>query len=223
MSLDGRTALENGQSQWITGAPARHQVQQLRAQACALLTGAGTVAMDNPSLTVRQGSDRQPLRVVVDSSLRLSPQLRVFETGGPVLLATTVTDPQQFGPFQIRGVEILSLPAEGNGQVALKPLLQTLAARGINEVMVEAGETLNGALAQQGLVDEWNFFVAPLLLGNEARSVIRIPALQSLNQALTLQPMAAKAVGQDWQLDYRNPESLSWLLSMETELCSPAS
>jgi diaminohydroxyphosphoribosylaminopyrimidine deaminase/5-amino-6-(5-phosphoribosylamino)uracil reductase len=223
MSLDGRTALENGQSQWITGAPARKQVQQMRSHSCALLTGVGTVLLDNPSLTVREGSlERQPLRVVLDTHLRSNPQSRVFETGGPVLLVTSVTDPQAFGPYQIRGVEILSLP-QANGHVALLPLLEALAEQGINDLMVEAGETLNGALMEQGLVDEWTFFVAPMLLGSQARGVIRTPVLESLNDRFTLQPMSAAAVGDDWRLDYRNPESVAWLESMEEALCSPAS
>lgn len=224
MSLDGRTALENGQSQWITGAAARREVQHLRGQACALLTGAGTVALDNPSLTLREGQvERQPLRVVVDSDLRLNSQSRVFETGGPVLLATCVSDPKAFGPYQIRGVEMLSLPRDEAGQVALKSLLEALAARGINELMVEAGETLNGSLLRQGLIDEWNVFVAPLLLGSGARGVVKTAPLTSLNEGFHLQPVAATAVGDDWRLDYRNPLSMAWLESMEEALCSPAS
>lgn len=224
MSLDGKTALENGQSQWITGAPARREVQQLRSQSCAILTGAGTVVLDNPSLTVREGEiERQPLRVVVDTHLRTNPGSRVFETGGPVLLATSVSDPTAFGPYQIRGVDILALPQEDSGHVSLRALLEALAQRGVNDLMVEAGATLNGALLEQGLVDEWTFFVAPMLLGTGARGVIRTSVLESLNDRYALAPLAAVAVGNDWRLDYRNPESLAWLESMEKALCSPAS
>ena len=177
-SLDGKTALENGTSQWITGAAARHDGHRWRARACAILSGIGTVREDDPQLNVR-GVDtaRQPLKVVVDSRLELSPEARLLN-GGSVLLATASAD-SGAAALRARGAEIVCLPTD-DGKVDLPALLQELGRRGLNEVHVEGGARLNGALLAAGLVDEILLYLAPCLLGDAARGLFALPALTSL-------------------------------------------
>lgn len=167
-SLDGRTALANGDSQWITGPEARQDGHRWRARACAVLTGSGTVLADDPQLNVR-GIDtpRQPLKVLVDGSLRLSATARLFD-GAPVLVATANGNSSRADVLRARGAEILALPGE-EGRVDLPALLQELGRRGLNEIHVEAGAGLNGALLAAGLVDEVLLYQAPCLLGASAR------------------------------------------------------
>ena len=181
-SLDGRTALNNGVSQWITSAASRHDVQQWRARSCAMLTGIGTVLADNPRLNVRDiDTPRQPWRIVLDSQLRTPPQANILDTPGTLIVCATYFADRATA-LESRGAEILQLP-NGDQQIDLSRLLTLLAQRGINEVMVEAGATLNGAFLTQRLVDEWIAYIAPTILGNHARSLFTLPELTNLAQA----------------------------------------
>lgn len=195
-SLDGRTALANGVSQWITGAAARSDVQRWRARSCAILTGIGTVLADDPQMTVREFDiGRQPLRVVVDSRLRIPLDRKILH-GGNTLIACLAGRGQKVASLRALGASVLELPAN-DGQVCLARLMQSLAEREINEVLVEAGTTLNGALLRLGLIDELLVYYAPALLGNDARGMFALPALTEMSQRIDLDILSLDQVGQD--------------------------
>lgn len=198
-SLDGRTALENGVSQWITGPAARLDGHRWRARACAILSGIGTVRDDDPQLNVR-GVDtaRQPLKVVVDSRLELSPQARLLD-GGAVVVATASMDRQKMEILRGLGAEVLVLP-DANGKVDLAELLQELGRRGINELHVEGGARLNGALLGAGWVDELLLYLAPCLIGDKARGLFDLPALASLEGKRPLVVRDMRMVGGDLRI-----------------------
>lgn len=194
-SLDGRTALQNGVSQWITSDAARTDVQRWRARACAILSGVGTVLHDDPQLNVRDlDIGRQPLRVIVDSQLRTPPTAKIAQAG--TLIVCAGLDAARAQALQQAGAEIIALPGS-DGKVDLQRLLQELAARGINELHVEAGATLNGALMQQGLVDELLLYMAPKLMGNPAHGLFDLPVLTGMDQAMTLDIRDITRVGPD--------------------------
>jgi diaminohydroxyphosphoribosylaminopyrimidine deaminase/5-amino-6-(5-phosphoribosylamino)uracil reductase len=196
-SLDGRTAMASGESQWITGAAARADVQYWRARSCAVLTGIGTVLADDPQLNVRDtryavdGVIRQPLRVVADSLQRIPPGARLLQKPGHTLLATT----RQMVPGTIcpPGVEVFVTPG---ARVDLPATLEELARRGINEVLVEAGATLTGEMLRSGLWDEAVVYVAPKLLGSTARPFAQL-AIEQLADALTGSVTAVDTLGDD--------------------------
>lgn len=195
-SLDGRTALANGASQWITGPAARADVQRQRARACVILTGIGTVLADDPQLTVRVlDIGRQPLRVVVDSQLRMPPTARLLREG-EVMVACLAGNAARAERLREAGATLLELPGR-DGRVCLDRLLQALAGRGVNEVLVEAGAALNGALLRQGLIDELLLYYAPLLLGTDARGMFGLPALTQMDQRIALDILALDQIGQD--------------------------
>lgn len=202
-SLDGRTALNNGRSQWITGEAARMDVQHWRAQSCAILTGAGTVLADNPAMTVRlENTLRQPMRVIVDSQLRTPPQAKVLDPtilSAPSILAYTDDLSQASAALIDAGAELVKLP-DANGRVDLRKLLELLAQRGVNEVLVEAGQGLNGALLSQGLVDELLIYYAPKLMGDMAKGMFAMPALTEMQQAVALEVMDIRMLGSDIRL-----------------------
>ena len=200
-SLDGKTALLNVQSQWITGEAARADVQRLRARSCAILTGSGTVITDNPRMNVRAWADaRQPRRIVLDSRLRTSPDSLIYgNSGGVTTLATLIDDPARQQPYLDKQAEIWVLPAD-NGHIDLQALLQKLAESGISELMVEAGATLNGALLAAGLVDEIVMYVAPSLIGHQAQGLFNWPPLTMLNQQLRWHYQDMRRVGDDLRL-----------------------
>ena len=198
-SLDGKTALANGASQWITSEDARRDGHAWRARACAVLTGIGTVQADNPQLNVRLvETARQPLRVLVDSRLEVDPAAHIFDGEGPVLVACAVKKPTVEAALVERGAEILYLPGERN-KVDLKALMKALAARTINEVHVEAGFKLNGSIMTAGLADELLVYFAPSLLG-EAQGMVHLPALSDLAQAQRLRFIEVAQVGDDVRL-----------------------
>jgi diaminohydroxyphosphoribosylaminopyrimidine deaminase/5-amino-6-(5-phosphoribosylamino)uracil reductase len=200
-SLDGRTALANGASQWITSEPARNDVQRWRARACAVLTGVGTVLHDDPQLNVRNLEiGRQPLRVVVDSQLRTPPGARIARPGTLVVCAGM--DSSRVLPLQRSGVEVMALP-DAHGQVDIARLLQELAARQINELHVEAGAKLNGALVKQGLADELLLYLAPKLMGNAARGLFDLPSLTGMDQAIALDIRDMVQIGPDIRIQAR--------------------
>ena len=195
-SLDGKTALNNGKSRWITGAAARRDGHAWRARACAVLTGIGTVRDDDPRLTVREvDTPRQPLRIVIDSRLETPLDAKVLEGGG-VLIAAAVNDSDKIRALREKGAEVVVLP-NAAGKVELGALMQELARRGINEVHVEAGHKLNGSLLREGLVDELLVYLAPHLIGNAARGMFDLPELQDLTGRRELKIHDLRMVDQD--------------------------
>jgi len=178
-SLDGKTALENGASQWITGPAARQDGHRFRARACAILSGIGTVRDDDPLLNVRGvETERQPLKVVLDSHLELPLGAKLLN-GGSVLVACAIDDTTRSAALRERGADVLRIPCR-DGKVDLTALMLELGRRGINEVHVEGGSRLNGALLTAGLVDEFLIYLAPCLIGHAARGIFDMPALESL-------------------------------------------
>ena len=197
-SLDGATALENGASKWITGAAARSDVQHWRARSCAILTGIGTVLADDPQMNVREiPVTRQPLRVVVDSQLRLPVDAKILQ-GGVVLACLNDNSPRGASLCDA-GAELLVLPSSDN-RVDLAALLTEIARREINEIQVEAGATLNGALLAGGLVDELLVYYAPTIMGRNAHGMFDFPALGDMNQRIALEVISLDRVGQDIRL-----------------------
>ncbi len=203
-SLDGRTALANGASQWITGPDARADGHAWRKRAGAVLTGIGTVLADDPRLDVRLlPTTLQPWRVVVDSAWRTPPAALLLAEPGRVLVVGALDDPVRRTALEQRGAETHVLPGV-HGQVDLAALLTLLAERGINELHVEGGATLNGALWRAGLVDELLVYLAPMLLG-DGRAMAALGALDSLAQAAPLQWLDMAQVGADLRLRARQP------------------
>ena len=199
MSLDGRTALVNGVSQWITGPDARLDVQRVRARSCAVLTGIGTVLSDDAQLTVRDiECERQPQRVVLDSNLRMPMDARILQGKG-TLIYSALDDEQKIAQLEKLGATVVVLP-DNNGQVDLKAVLRDLAKRGCNEVLVEAGATLNGALLRAGLIDELLLYIAPTLLGDMARGMAALGELISLDPRVNLKWQDVRQVGNDLRI-----------------------
>lgn len=208
MSLDGRTAMASGESQWITGPEARSAVQRLRAQSSVVLSGADTVLADKARLTVRAdelGLDaeltalaaaRAPLRVLIDGRLRVPLDAPFFQAGSALVVTCAAASAR--GRYQEEGHEMLAL-ADSAGHVDLRRLMGELAARGVNEVLVEAGPRLAGAFARLGLVDEFQLFIAGKFLGSSARPLLDLPLAQ-MSEALELNIVEMRAVGNDWRV-----------------------
>ena len=200
MSLDGRTALGNGKSQWITGDAARQDVQRWRARSCAVLTGINTVLADDARLNVREiETSRQPLRVVLDSQLRIPLEARVLYDGGNTLIYTALRNERKTALLQDLGATVTVMP-DGEGRVDLPAMLRDLAQRGCNEVLVESGSTLNGALLRAGLADELLLYLAPQLLGDAARGMAQLGELTSLDQRVGLKWQDMRQVGEDLRI-----------------------
>lgn len=189
-TLDGRTALADGRSQWITGAEARQDGHRWRARACAILTGLGTVKADDPRLTVRDvQTPRQPLRVVIDSRLEIADDAKIFEGGG-VLVICGVQKQRKLK------AEVLQLPNQ-QGKVDLPKMLEELARRGVNELHVEAGFRLNGSLVREGCVDEFLIYLNPSFLGDEAQGMLELSGISSLDKRIKTRIMSLDRVGDD--------------------------
>ncbi|MDR1463118.1 MAG: bifunctional diaminohydroxyphosphoribosylaminopyrimidine deaminase/5-amino-6-(5-phosphoribosylamino)uracil reductase RibD [Azoarcus sp.] len=181
-TLDGKTALENGVSQWITGPEARADGHHWRARACAILTGIGTVKADDPQLSVRAlPCERQPLRILIDARLEVDPAARILQDA-PALIVTASADKTRTQRLASLGHRILCLPA-ANGHVELSALPRELAALELNEVHIEAGARLNGALLAADCVDELLLYLAPMALGSTARGIFDLPVLTALDEA----------------------------------------
>ena len=208
MSLDAGTAMASGESQWITSPEARRDVQRLRARSSAIMTGVGTVLADNPSLTVRpeeigiprSSSEplRQPLRVVVDSNFRTPPEAKLIAHDGETLIAG-IGPPGAASGLKATRAELVRLKAN-NERTDLRDLLGLLAQRRVNEVLLESGPTLSGAMLQAGLVDELVFYLAPKLMGDAARGVLTLPAIERLHDAIEVDIRDVRAIGPDWRI-----------------------
>jgi len=200
MSLDGRTALADGQSKWITSDAARADVQHWRARGSAILTGSGTVLADDPRLTVRLGHDilfTPPLRVVLDRALRTSAGAHVLDGSAPTL----IFHGEDASPPDDRFAHAkLAAASPSDGRLDLRAVLSVLAERGINELQVEAGATLCGALFAAGYVDELLLYVAPVMLGDQARGLFELPTLTSIDGARRLRVVDQRQIGADWRL-----------------------
>jgi diaminohydroxyphosphoribosylaminopyrimidine deaminase/5-amino-6-(5-phosphoribosylamino)uracil reductase len=201
-SLDGRTALNNGKSQWITSEESRRDVQLWRARSCAILTGVGTVLLDNPSMIVRlENTQRQPLRVIVDSHLQTPAACKMLDAEliktSPVLIAYVVDKFGRADTLKAAGAQVIQLPADDAQRVDLRSLMKQLVLRQVNEVLVEAGQMLNGALLHAGLVDEFIFYYAPKLMGAHAKAMFALPELTEMQQVTNLHVLDIRQIGSD--------------------------
>lgn len=209
MSLDGRTAMASGESQWLTGPAARSDVQRLRARSCAVLSGVDTVLHDNAALSVRASelhlenaqevARRQPLRMVLDSQLRLHPPARIFAQPGRLVIATLNDEQKRWEQVIDGGGEIFHAPAD-NGRIDLNAVMQYLTEQQCNEVLVEAGPTLAGAFWRAGLVDWLTIYMAPTLLGSNGKPLLELP-LDKMREQQRLDIRDIRAVGNDWRID----------------------
>ena len=207
MSLDGRTAMASGESQWITGAPARSEVQRLRAQSCAIVTGVGSILKDNSSLTVREprlAGTRQPLRVVLDSQLQTPVGAKVISGPGQCLIVTTARgdDAGKKSQLEQAGAEVLVVEQTPEQRVSLRAVLAELGRRQCNEVLLETGARLAGAMLAESLVDELVVFMAPVLMGSAAKPLFHLP-LQGMAEKHHLAIKDIRAVGDDWKITAR--------------------
>ena len=210
MSLDGRTAMASGESKWITSEDARRDVQRLRARSEAIVTGIGTVLADDPSLTVRAAAEdlpgvqspdevAPPVRVVLDSRLRMPADARMLDLPGQTLVLCIDQDPAHAAKLETVGARVYKAP-EANGHVDLEAAFRYLADQEINEVLLETGPTLAGSALHAGLVDELVVYMAPHLMGDMARGLFSLPALRHMRQRIDLEIAEIRAVGQDWRI-----------------------
>jgi diaminohydroxyphosphoribosylaminopyrimidine deaminase/5-amino-6-(5-phosphoribosylamino)uracil reductase len=204
-SLDGRTALANGVSRWITGEDARADVHRLRAECGAIVTGVNTVIADDPQLNVRDPAiemrGRQPLKVIVDSNLRTPSAARIF-LDGSALIATAREHVDQGAALQARGAELVGSKLDSRVRVDLRTLMAELGRRQCNDVLIEAGATLAGRVIEEGLADVLIVYVAPLVLGNSARPLLHLPPLERMDAALQFELKQALPLGRDLKLTY---------------------
>ncbi len=209
-SLDGKTAMANGESQWITSPDARQDVQRLRAQSCAIISGADSILTDNARMTVRwselgsikegysKSELRQPVRVVIDSKNRLTPDLAFFQASSPIILIrTAIENSHQWPHF----VEQVTVQSSCDGQYAdLTSVLKVLAEKGLNDVLLESGMSLAGAFIEQNLVDELVLYQAPKLMGNDGKGLVDMPSITNLSQSKALQINDVSMVGKDLRI-----------------------
>jgi len=211
-SLDGRTALADGTSQWITGEAARRDVHALRARSCAMLTGIGTVLRDDPELTVRHvPCSRQPRRVLIDSRLDLAPTAKILR-GEPPIIFTVSDDAAKRRALEALGAEVVTAPTDARkaGKTDLAAIIRMLGDRGFNEVTVETGAKLNGSLLAAGVVDEIVLYLAPMLLGDAAMGLFALPELTSLDAAIRPRIVDVRHVGDDIRITaHLSPSRLS--------------
>lgn len=235
MSVDGRTAMASGESQWITSAAARQDVQRLRARSSAIMTGIGTVLADDPALTVRPGEMgddgalltaaplRQPLRIILDSAARITPATRLLQSAGQKLLVTGTKGiaAANLLASQVEGLLVATLSDADNTASAgvtnavvngldLTGLFDLLAPYELNDLLIEAGATLSGAMLSAGYIDELIIYMAPKLMGNRARGLFDLPWLESMAQCVDIDIRDIRAVGTDWRISARinQPDNL---------------
>ncbi|MFP6681608.1 MAG: bifunctional diaminohydroxyphosphoribosylaminopyrimidine deaminase/5-amino-6-(5-phosphoribosylamino)uracil reductase RibD, partial [Gammaproteobacteria bacterium] len=207
MTMDAKIALETGASQWITSAAARADVQRLRAASGAIVTGVGTVLADDPALTVRgnrfDNAGMQPLRVILDTHLRSPSSSRIFREAGETLVFTASTDARRTEALQALGAVVESCPVTAAG-LDLEVILQRLAAREVNEVLVEAGPAVVGAFVRDHLFDDLVIYLAPKIFGNSATGTFALPALLNIDSATELEIVNVRKVGPDLRITMRS-------------------
>ncbi len=205
MSIDGRTAMASGESKWITAPYARQDVQKLRAVSGAILTGVETVLADDPSMNVRMdGVDvEQPVRVIVDSNLRTPVTAKLLALPGRTFILTCSQDKKKYQALQLAGAEVFSVATNLQGRVDLDAVLHFLAEQQINDVLVEAGSILNGALMDQGLIDECVIYMASSILGDSGRGLFTMPKVSMMTDKKQLELLDVRKVGMDLRLRYR--------------------
>ena len=205
MSLDGRTALASGESQWITGESARLDVHHLRARSSAIVTGINTVLADDPSMNARLENEEvlQPARVVLDSQLKIPVDARMLSLPGRTVVCTTADavqkNEEKISKLKAAGAELVQLKKE-NEKISLSALLMFLNAENFNEVLLEAGAGLNGAFMQGGLIDELVIYMAPLLMGDTARGLVELPEISKMSDVSHPKIIDVRAVGKDWRI-----------------------
>ncbi len=207
MSLDGRTAMASGESKWITSEAARADVQRWRARSSVVMMGIGTVLADDPSMNVRlspadlgiEGEVRQPQRVVLDPFLSLSPEARMLGLPGETLVLTAAESMDLADGLRQRGAEVAAVPMSDN-QLDLNSVMDQLVEREVNEVLLETGAVLSGAMLRAGLIDELIIYMAPHLMGDQARSLFHLPGLERMEQRVALSFEDMRAIGPDWRI-----------------------
>ncbi len=200
ISLDGRTALESGESKWITSEDARHDVQKLRARSSCILTGVGTILADDPSMTVRiDGILQQPLRAIIDTHLSTPLDAKILSQQGKTIIFTGRDDEGDRQRFAKHGIEVIKIPQKGSN-LDLRAIVDYLGKLEINEVLLEAGATLSGAMLEAGLIDELVIYMAPILLGNKSRGIFNLSNLDSMDQKISLNIIEQRAIGVDWRI-----------------------
>lgn len=205
MSLDGRTAMASGASQWITSPESRADVHRLRAESSAILTGIGTVLADDPSLTARVGFPcLQPMRVVLDSLLQTPPTAKLAKQPGQTMILTLSDDNAKKQRLEQAGFVVHRL-ARQNGRLDLPSVMAYLAEQQINEVLVEAGAILNGALLKESLLDELIVYMAPCILGDEGRGLFHLPGIRAIEEKILLKLSNFRHVGADLRLKFEIP------------------
>ncbi len=203
MSLDGRTAMASGESQWISSAFSRNDVQIYRAASSAIMVGIDTVLADDPQLNARVDFDvEQPIKVVLDSTLKMPITAKMLQNSAETWLFTCSNDLDRQKQLQAVGCKIFQLDAEANGRLNLLQVFKALADQQINTVWVESGATLNGALLTENLVDEWIVYMAPCILGDEGRGLFHLPGLQEIKDKKSLQLLNFRQIGPDLRLTF---------------------
>lgn len=215
-TLDGRTAAFDGKSKWITGDQARNEVQSIRSECSAVLTGVGTVLADDPSMNVRIGGEgaRQPLRVVLDSQLKTPIDSKIIGTDQKLIIFTLSRDIEKMSALSEQGVEVIQMSGSVDGKLDLSKVLDELAKWQCNEVLVEAGQTLSGAFLQQGLVDELVLFYAGSLLGDQGKSMFQFDQPLEFEERAEFKINSVVMVGQDVRVNAINSSSVVKLTSI---------
>lgn len=206
-SLDGKTAMASGESQWITSPESRQDVQRLRAQSCAIISGADSVIFDNAKMTVRwqelgdvknaylEKEIRQPIRVIIDGKNRLTPDLAIFQHQSPIIIMTSAIEKEHNWPHFVEQIEIQQ--DIGSGFLSLPHVIEALASKGLNDILVESGKRLAGAFIELGLVDQLVLFQAPILMGDDSRGLVDLPNVEKLSQAKQISISDVTRVGKD--------------------------
>ncbi len=202
MSVDGRTAMADGESKWITGEAARLDVQRLRARSSAIVTGAGTVLSDDPSMTVRlENTKRQPERIIIDSNLSTPTNAKILQQPGQAHILTCSDDKAAIDQLIETGARVVTLP-KVNNRVDLHAVMNYLNEWEVNEILLETGATLSGAMLEEKLIDEIIIYMAPVVMGDQARGLFQLPYLNSMSDRIELSLKSTRMLGNDLRLTY---------------------
>ncbi len=210
MSIDGRTALQSGESKWISSEQSREDVQKLRARSCVIMTGIDTVIQDDPRLNVRLKKEEldshnnieQPIRVVLDTKLRISPKAKILNIPGQTIIYTCCKDNKKYQDLISKNVEVVIVSAK-KGRVDFIDVMSHLSERGVNEVLVEAGPTLIGGLMEDELVDEMIIYMAPHIMGDSSRGLVKLESIVNMQERINLQIVQTRKIGNDIKLQLK--------------------